>query len=61
MTQAPPVPPKPDPERMAVLRSLPFEIKQQISGEEAHAFLYNEDLPESLVEKLKDYLVADDK
>ncbi len=41
---------------MAVLRSLPLEIKQQITGEEAQAFLYNEDLPESLLEKLKDYL-----
>ena len=47
---------KPDPERMAVLRALPLEIKQQITGEEAHAFLYNEELPESLMEKLKDYL-----
>ena len=47
---------KPDPQRMEVLRSLPLEIKQQITGEEAQAFLYNEELPESLLEKLKDYL-----
>ena len=47
---------KPDPQRMAVLRSLPIEIKEQITGEEAQAFLYNEELPESLLEKLKDYL-----
>jgi len=47
---------KPDPQRMAVLRSLPLEIKQQITGEEAQEFLYNEELPESLLEKLKDYL-----
>jgi hypothetical protein len=47
---------KPDPQRMAVLRSLPLEIKEQITGEEAQAFLYNEELPESLLEKLKDYL-----
>jgi hypothetical protein len=47
---------KPDPQRMAVLRSLPLEVKEQITGEEAQAFLYNEDLPESLLEKLKDYL-----
>ena len=52
---------KPDPERMAVLRSLPVEIKQQITGEEAQAFLYKEDLPESLLEKLKDYLVPEDE
>lgn len=48
---------KPDPERVAILRSLPIEIKQQISGEEAQAFLYKEELPDSLLEKLKDYLV----
>lgn len=50
---------KPDPERMAILRSLPLEIKQQITGEEAQAFLYNEPLPESLLAKLKDFLVED--
>jgi len=47
---------KPDPQRMAILRALPLEVKQQITGEEAQAFLYNEELPESLLEKLKDYL-----
>ena len=52
---------KPDPERMAVLRALPIEIKQQITGEEAQAFLYKEILPDSLLEKLKDYLVPDDE
>ncbi|MEW6520215.1 MAG: hypothetical protein AB1461_12460 [Thermodesulfobacteriota bacterium] len=50
---------KPDPERMAILRSLPLEIKQQITGEEAQAFLYKEELPDSLLEKLKDYLVEE--
>ena len=47
---------KPNPQRMAILRSLPLEIKEQITGEEAQAFLYNEELPDSLMEKLKDYL-----
>lgn len=47
---------KPNPERVAMLRSLPMEIKSQITGEEAQAFMYDEDLPESLLEKLKDYL-----
>ena len=56
---APPRGEKPDPERMAILRSLPIEIKQQITGEEAQAFLYKEKLPDSLLEKLKDYLVDD--
>jgi hypothetical protein len=52
---------KPDPDRMAVLRNLPIEIKQKITGEEAQAFLYNEELPDSLMEKLKDYLVDEGK
>ncbi len=48
------------PERMAVLKSLPVEIKQQLTGEEAQAFLYGEELPADLAEKLKDYLVDED-
>jgi hypothetical protein len=52
---------KPDPERMAVLRGLPVEIKEQITGEEAQAFLYKEELPDSLLEKLKDYLEPEEK
>jgi len=52
---------KPDPERVAILRSLPLEIKEQISGEEAAAFMYNRELPESLLEKLKDYIVIEEK
>jgi len=52
---------KPDPERMAVLRALPNEIKQKITGEEAQAFLYKEELPDSLMEKLKEYMVIEDK
>jgi hypothetical protein len=52
---------KPDPERMAVLRALPLEIKENITGEEAQAFLYKEELPDSLMEKLKDYMVIEDE
>lgn len=48
------------PERMAVLKSLPVEVKQQLTGEEAQAFLYGEELPPGLAEKLKDYLVDED-
>jgi len=47
---------KPDPEKMAALRSLPIEIKQQLTKEEADAFLYDEVWPDSLSEKLKDFL-----
>jgi hypothetical protein len=50
---------KPDPQRVAVLRSLPLEIKEQITGEEAEAFMYNRELPDSLLEKLKDFLEED--
>ena len=50
---------KPDPRRVAVLRSLPMEIKEQITGEEAEAFMYNRELPGSLLVKLKDYLEED--
>jgi hypothetical protein len=50
---------KPDPERVAVLRSLPLEIKQQITGEEAEAFMFNKELPDSLLEKLKDYITEE--
>lgn len=57
MTDAPKE--QPDPERVAILRSLPLEVKQQISGEEAEAFMYNRELPDSLLEKLKDYLVEE--
>ena len=51
---------KPDPERMAVLRSLPIEVKEKITGEEAQAFLYKEELPDSFMEKIRDYLVIDE-
>ncbi len=46
----------PNPERVAFLRTLPLEVKQEISGEEAEAFMYEEDIPESLYEKIKEYI-----
>jgi hypothetical protein len=49
-----------DPVRMQVLRSLPVEIKQSLTKEEVHAFLHEEEWPESLKDKLKDYLVDED-
>jgi hypothetical protein len=52
---------KPDPEKMQALRSLPLEVKQSLTKEEADAFLYDEVWPESLLAKLKDYLVDEDK
>lgn len=47
---------KPDPERVAFLRSLPLEVKEQITGEESRAFMFEEDIPESLFEKIKEFL-----
>ena len=45
-----------DPERVAFLRSLPLEIKQSLSKEEVNAFLNDQPWPESLYEKLKDFI-----
>jgi hypothetical protein len=47
---------KPVPQRVAFLRSLPQEVKEQITGEEAESFIFGEDIPESLYEKLKGFL-----
>lgn len=47
---------KPDPQRVAFLRGLPIEVKKEITGEEAEAFMYGEDIPETLYEKIKDYI-----
>ena len=46
-----------DQERLALLRVLPVEIVKSFTKEEMVAFLKGEDLPESMEEKLKDYLV----
>ena len=51
---------KPDPERLAVLRSLPKEITGSLTKEELDAFLYEDVWPNSLQEKLKDYMVKED-
>ena len=47
---------KPDSDRVAFLRSLPIEVKEKITGEEAEAFMFEKDIPESLYEKIKDYI-----
>ena len=51
---------KPDPARVAILRSLPAEVKATITGEEAAQFIYTDALPESLYEKIRDFLVESD-
>lgn len=52
---------KPDPVKMEALRRLPLEIKQSLTKEEADAFLYEDVWPDSLLEKLKGYLVKVDQ
>jgi len=51
---------KPDPVKMQILRSLPLEIKQSLTKDEVDAFLHKEVWPDSLKEKLKDYLVDEE-
>ncbi len=50
---------KTDPQKMQVLRSLPLEIKQSLTKEEVDAFLFEDVWPNSLKDKLKDYIVED--
>jgi len=47
----------PDPQRMAILRGLPLQIKQSLTKEEVDSFLHDNEWPESLARKLEDYLV----
>lgn len=42
--------------RVAIVKMLPRDIKEQLTVEEMNALLYDEILPDSLLEKLKDYL-----
>jgi len=51
----------PNPDRVAFLRSLPLEVKQNITGEESEAFMFEKDIPESLYEKIKDYITEDNE
>lgn len=49
-----------DPLKMRALRSLPIELKQSLTKDEVDAFLGDEVWPDSLREKLKDYIVDED-
>ena len=48
---------KSDPNKMEAFKNLPKEILQSLTREEVDAFLYKDEWPESLGEKLKQYLV----
>lgn len=49
---------RPDPVKIQILRMLPLEIKESLTREEVNAILYEEVWPDSLKEKLKDYIVS---
>jgi hypothetical protein len=51
---------KPDPKRLAVLRDLPKTVIESLTKEEVNAFLHADDWPDSLHEKLKDYLADEE-
>ena len=46
----------PDPERVKVLSTLPKEIVEQLTKKEVNAFLFEDLWPDSLRDKLKDFL-----
>jgi hypothetical protein len=46
-----------DTKRLEAFRNLPADIVKLLTREEVKAFLYDEEWPGSLREKLKDYLV----
>lgn len=49
----------PKPGRVEAIRELPGDIMASLSKEEIRAFLFEEEWPDSLAEKLKDYLVEE--
>jgi len=46
----------PDPERVKVLRNFPEEIVEQLTKDEINAFLFDDLWPDSLRDKLKEFL-----
>ena len=46
----------PDPERAKALSNLPKEIMEQLTKEEVNAFLFEDLWPDSLRDKLKDFM-----
>jgi hypothetical protein len=52
-------PKRPDPARLEALRNLPKDVMQSLSKEEVNAFLFEDEWPNSLKEKLKNYMIDD--
>ena len=50
---------KPDLKRLEALRNLPREVTRTLTKQEVKAFLEDDEWPDSLKKKLKDYLVDD--
>ena len=50
---------KPDPARIQFLKSLPSNIIQSLTKEDVNAILYEDVWPDSLKEKLEDYIVEE--
>ncbi len=50
-----------DSKRVEALRKLPKEVLDRMTREEVKAFLYKDEWPDSLRDKLKDYLEKDPK
>ena len=48
---------RPDPSRLEMVKNLPKEVLQSLTKEDLRILLSEEEWPESLNEKLKDYLV----
>jgi len=51
---------KPDSKRLVALRRLPKEVMESLTKEEVRVFLHDDAWPDSLQEKLKNYLVGED-
>jgi hypothetical protein len=47
---------KPDPGRLELLRRIPKEVMETLTREEIQAMLHDDEWPNSLKEKLKDFL-----
>jgi hypothetical protein len=52
---------KPSSDRLAALRSLPRDVLHTLTQDEIHSFLHDEEWPDSLREKLKQYIVGEDQ
>ena len=59
MTHEKDVKKEPDTARLQAFRELPVDILETFTKEEVRAFLYDDEWPDSLQEKLKGYLMEE--